>query len=75
MDNRLASLNAFYEKEFRKRLDIINRPKQEQRILRMQESMLRRQQAELKNKVSELQQQRKIAVSYDEVAAGILELV
>jgi superfamily II DNA or RNA helicase len=75
VENRLVSLNAFYEKEFKKRLDIINRTKQEPRIQRMQESMLRRQQAERETKVRELQQQRKVAVSYDEVAAGILEVV
>jgi hypothetical protein len=75
VDNRVASLNAFYEKEFKKRLDIIGRPKQEQRIVRMQESMLRRQKVELEGKIKELEQQRKVAVSYDEVAAGILEVV
>ena len=78
LKNRLASLNAFYGKNIKRQEELLQRARdgiRQERYIRMVEGTLRRYRAELHAKTRELEQQRAVEVSYEEVAAGILELV
>lgn len=78
LDNRLASLNTSYGKNIKRQEELLEKARQEgrqERYIRMIEGTLRRLKGERESKTKEINLQRAVEVSYEEVAAGILEVV
>jgi len=78
IDRRLLSLKAFYNKNITKQKDLLEKGIKEQkqeRYLRMRERWRTRLERELDTKIKQLESKRTIGVEYDEISAGILEVV
>jgi len=74
---RLESLQSSYEKSIKMRSDLLQQAKEkgsQARYIRMLEGTIRRLEAELEAKKRKLEENRMVGVSYDEIAAGILEV-
>lgn len=77
VNRRLESLRLSYGKSIKLRQELLERAKKERkqdRYLRMLEGTIRRLEAEYEEKKRDLERQRIVEVSYDDVAAGILEV-
>jgi len=78
VDRRLASLNTSYGKNIKKQKDLLEkaqRERKQERYIRMLKGTINRLENELEERRAELEQKRKVGVEYDEIAAGILEVV
>ncbi len=78
VDRRLASLNTSYEKNIKKQRDLLSRAEEEgrqERYIRMLKGTIKRLEGELRDKRNELERLRNVEVEWDEIAAGILEVV
>ena len=78
VDRRLASLNTSYEKNIKKQKDLLGKAqgeRKQERYIRMLKGTINRLEHELAERRIELEQKRKVGVEYDEIAAGILEVV
>lgn len=78
VDRRLASLNTSYGKNIKKQKDLLEkaqRDRKQERYIRMLKGTITRLEHELAERRIELEQKRKVGVEYDEIAAGILEVV
>ncbi|NMB83035.1 MAG: hypothetical protein GYA14_14580, partial [Ignavibacteria bacterium] len=78
VESRLNSLKTSYTKNLNKQRDLLVRAQGEgrqDRYLRMLTGTIKRLERELSSKQSELELRRKVEVGWDEVAAGILEVV
>jgi superfamily II DNA or RNA helicase len=78
VERRLESLRTSYGKNLnvkRSQLEKAIAKKRADRYLRMLRGTIRRLEAELENKERELQNQRSVRVEFDEIAAGILEVI
>ena len=76
VNRRLESLRLSYGKSIKLRQELLERAMKERkqdRYLRMLEGTIRRLEAEYEEKKRGLERQRIVEVSYDDVAAGILE--
>ena len=74
---RLESLQSSYGKSIKMRSDLLqqaNVKKSQARYIRMLEGTIRRLEAEVEAKKRKLEENRTVGVSYDEIAAGILEV-
>jgi hypothetical protein len=77
LENRLASLNTSYGKNIKRQEELLEKARcegRQERYIRMIEGTLRRLRGEREMKTKEINLQKKVEVSYEEVAAGILEL-
>ena len=77
LENRLASLNTSYGKNIKRQEELLEKARREgrqERYIRMIEGTLRRLRGERELKTKEINLQRDVEVSYEEVAAGILEV-
>ena len=75
---RLESLQSSYGKNIKTKTELLERTKinkKDERIIRMLEGTIRRLEAELEAKKLKLEENRIVSVSYDEIAAGIHEVV
>jgi hypothetical protein len=78
VDQRIASLESFYEKSIRKTTELLSRGEQagrQERYLRMLRSQLARLDSKRQEKRSELERLRTVSAEYDIIDAGILEVV
>lgn len=78
IDRRLESLRTSYEKSLRMEQELLEKAiakKGQERYIRMLEGTIRRLNAELEEKERALQKQRTIQAEYDDIAAGILEVI
>jgi hypothetical protein len=78
VDQRIASLRAFYEKGIRKKKELLQRAVAAQRQLRylsMLKGHIARLEAEFHDKERELSSLRNVTAEYSNVAAGVLEVV
>lgn len=78
VDRRLASLNTSYEKNIKKQKDLLGkaqRERKQERYIRMLKGTINRLEHELAERRIELEQKRNVGIEYDEIAAGILEVV
>jgi hypothetical protein len=77
VNRRLESLRLSYGKSIKLRQELLDRAvkeKKQDRYLRMLEGTIRRLEAEYEEKKRGLETQRIVEVSYDDIAAGILEV-
>jgi len=77
LENRLASLNTSYGKNIKRQEELLEKGRAEgrqERYIRMIEGTLRRLRGERELKAKEINLQRNVEVSYEEVAAGVLEV-
>jgi hypothetical protein len=75
---RLESLQSSYRKSIKMSSDLLQQAKEKRsqaRYIRMLEGTIRRLEAELEEKKRRLEENRIVGDSYDEIAAGILEVV
>jgi hypothetical protein len=78
VDRRLESLRTSYGKNIGMKQDLLaqlEEKKIDERILRMHRSTINRWEVELREKERELESQRAIQVEFNELAAGILEVI
>lgn len=78
LERRLGSLKAFYEKNISNKRELLSRGESEGRqeqYLRMLRGVIKRLESELEEKTKTLEKQRTIMVNYDEISAGILEVL
>ena len=78
IDRRLESLRTSYGKNLqmkKEQLEVANTKKREIRYIRMLEGTIRRLETELRDKEQTLEGQRRTQVEYDEISAGILEVI
>ncbi|MDO9517208.1 MAG: helicase-related protein [Methanosarcinaceae archaeon] len=78
IDRRLESLHTSYGKHIvmkRGQLEQAVTKKRQERYIRMLEGTIRRLESELEQKERDLQAQRAVEVAYDDIAAGILEVI
>lgn len=78
IEKRLATVRLSYQRNIRKQQDLLARGREEgkdKRYLRLREAMISRYENELAAKEQELNEKRKVVVEYEEVCAGILEVV
>jgi superfamily II DNA or RNA helicase len=78
VDQRLASLRSFYDKGIRKKRDLLQRAtdaKRQPRYVRMLNGHITRLEAEYAKKEAELESLRTVTTEYDNVAAGVLEIM
>jgi hypothetical protein len=78
LSRRVASVRSFWERKIaaqQKRLTEAQSRQGAPQYIRMLEGTLRRLCAEFKRAEAELEAQRGVEVNYDEVAAGVLEVV
>lgn len=78
VDRRLASLITSYEKNIKKQQNLLDKALKEQRqerYIRMLKGTIKRLESELTERRGVLEQKRNVGVEYDEIAAGILEVV
>lgn len=78
IERRLMSLNTSYHKMLSQKKDLLQRAETEQKpehYIRMLQGTIRRLEGELESKRSELEQKRQIGLEYNEIGAGILEIV
>ena len=78
VDQRLASLESYYDKTIRKKQQLLTRgieAKRQERYLRMLRSQVMRLEGELQKKQGELERLRTVGTEYDVITAGILEVV
>jgi len=75
---RLESLQSSYRKSIKMSSDLLQQAREKRsqaRYIRMLEGTIRRLEAELEEKKRKLEENRIVGDSYDEIAAGILEVV
>jgi superfamily II DNA or RNA helicase len=78
VDQRIASLRAFYEKGIRKKKDLLERAttaERQPRYLKMLQGQVARLETEFHDKRRELSSRRTVTADYTNVAAGVLEVV
>lgn len=78
IERRLESLQTSYGKNLKMKQDLLDQAidrKRTDRYIRMLRGTIRRLEADLMNKERELENQRSVQVEYDEIAAGILEII
>ena len=78
VERRLESLRSSYKKNLdvkRNQLKNAKINKRDQRYIRMLEGTIRRFEAELHQKKNELEKHRSVQAEYDEISAGILEII
>jgi superfamily II DNA or RNA helicase len=77
VDQRVASLRAFYEKGIRKKKDLLERglaAQRQQRYVAMMKGQVARLETALHDKERELSSLRNVTAEYSNVAAGVLEV-
>ena len=78
VDRRLESLRNSYGKNIdvkRSQLEKALAQKQDERYIRMLKGTIKRLETELEQKQNDLNKLRALQVEYDEIAAGILEVI
>jgi len=78
IDRRLGSLRSSYEKNInskKKQLAELEQKNGDARIIRMHKSTIKRLESELSIRQQELEKKRTFGVEYDEIAAGVLEVI
>lgn len=78
VDRRTASLRFHMERKVERRREVLSRQMREgkpERILQMTRGLITKLEGELERHLRELEVHRHVQVGYDEVAAGILEVV
>lgn len=78
INRRVQSLQTSYEKlinSYNERLEKAKKEKLDERYIRMLEGTIRRFERELKEKEEAIEKQRSISIEYDDIAAGILEII
>ena len=78
VDRRLESLRTSYNKNLsrkREQLERALKDKKQQRYIRMLEGTIKRLGSELKEKEKSLEDQRTTGLEYEEISAGILEVI
>lgn len=78
VDRRFVSLNTSYGKNIKKQSELLVRAEKEERqdrYIRMLKGTIKRLEGELLEKRNELERLRNIEVEWDDIAAGILEVV
>ena len=78
IDRRLGSLRTSYGKNLKMKTELLEKSELKRRAeqyLRMLRGTIRRLESELEQKERNLEMQRTVQVEYDEIAAGIVEIV
>ena len=78
VNRRLESIRTSYGKNLKMRRALLQEAvtkKQQDRIIRLHEGIIRRLESELEEKKRNMEAQRSIHIDYDDIAAGILEIV
>jgi superfamily II DNA or RNA helicase len=78
IDRRIESLRTSYGKSLKLQNELLEKAKArkgQERYIRMLEGTIRRLDGELEEKQETLKKQRRVEVEYDDIAAGILEVI
>jgi hypothetical protein len=78
VDRRVASLRFHIDRQLGRKRELLQKQEIQgrgERVLQMTRGQVKKLEGELARRLLELEQHRRIQVEYDEVAAGILEVV